>query len=34
MVNSGYVIVMSVLGQRKVLGNNLRYYIQNRQFAR
>ena len=31
MSNSGYVIVMNALNQRKILGNILRYYIQERQ---
>ena len=31
MSNSGYVIVMNALGQRKILCNILRYYIQARQ---
>ena len=31
MSNSGYVIIMNALGQRKMLGNILRYYIQARQ---
>ena len=31
MSNSGYVIIMNALGQRKILGNILRYYIHARQ---
>ena len=31
MSNSGYVVVMNALGQRKILTNILRYYIQPRQ---
>ena len=31
MSNSGYVVVMNALGQRKILSNILRYYIQQRQ---
>ena len=31
MNNSGYVIIMNALGQRKILGNILRCYIQARQ---
>ena len=31
MSNSGYVIIMNALGQRKILVNILRYYIQGRQ---
>ena len=31
MSNSGYVVIMNALGQRKILTNILRYYIQQRQ---